>query len=424
MRFSIITTLCLALGLTAAAGPHAALAAAAPPASSPASAAPAAAAPAASAAAPSGAAAADPRFEEATALAKRGKFKEAIAKLEACHRDPGCPPRALTLLGVLYVKVDRPKEALALLRPLADAQSAQPAVLYNAGLAAVADHQPALAEGYFVRAAVQQPASPASRELGLLRAHQGRVVEAYSMLRPWSLRNPADGEARLTAVALALELERPADAEQLITGMDPADPGIALMRGKILVQKGDGKGAVAVLTPLLTHHPEGMESEVRLTLAEAQVLAGQSAPAIDLLKGRVANHPAVALVLARAQHTGGDLLGALVTLRPFADQLPADAKGLGDPRTPTRIAIEYGRLLIDAGRSPEAVAVLEKATRIMPQSPEAWKVLSQAYGAAGRRLDSQMAAAKAEELEKSALVPPGGAAAPAPAPPPAKPPGS
>jgi predicted Zn-dependent protease len=245
------------------------------------------------------------------------------------------------------------------------------------------------------------------------------VVEAYSMLRPWSLRNPADGEARLTAVALALELERPADAEQLLAGMDPADPGIALMRGKMLVQKGDGKGAVEALTPLLAHHPEGMESEVRRTLAEAYVLAGQPAPAVALLKGRVDNHPAVALVLARAQHKSGDLLGALVTLRPFADQLPADAKGLGDPRTPARIAIEYGHLLIDAGRSPEAVTVLEKATHIMPQSQEAWQILGQAYGAAGRRVDAQLAATKAEQLAKSAVAPP---SAPPP-PPPGQPPG-
>jgi predicted Zn-dependent protease len=348
----------------------------------------------------------DARLEEATALASHGKFKEAIAKLEVMRRDPACPPRALSLLGILYVKEKRPKEALAVLRPLAAGANAEPAVLYNAGLAALGEHDQAAAQGYFTRAVLQQPKSPASRELGLIYAHQGRVIEGYSLLRPWSLLYPADGEARLTAATLALQLERTDEAEQLITGMDANEPAIALMRGKVLVQKGDGKGAVAVLAPLMAHHPQGMELEVRRTLAEAQLLAGQPAAAIELLRGHVDNHPAVALVLARAQHKAGDILGALVTLRPFADQLPADAMGLGDPRPPARIAVEYGRLLVDAGRSPEAVAVLEKATHILPQNQETWQTLSQAYGAAGRRGDSQAAAAKAEELAKSALAPP------------------
>jgi len=363
-------------------------------------------------AAPAGASAtaaaspADARLEEAITLASQGKFKQAIAKLEVMRREPDCPPRALSLLGILYVKDKRPKEALAVLQPLAAAGNAEPAVLYNAGLAALAEHDLPHAQGYFTRAVLQQPKSPASRELGLIYAHQGNVVEAYSLLRPWSLLNPTDGEARLTAATLALQLERPAEAEQLISGMDPKEPAIALMHGKVLVQQGDGKGAVAVLTPLMANHPPGMELEVRRSLAEAQLLAGQPAAAVELLKGRVGNHPAVALVLARAQHKAGDILGGLVTLRPFADQLPASAKGLGDPRPPTGIAVEYGRLLVDAGRSPEAVAVLEKATHILPQSREAWQSLSQAYGAAGRRSDSQAAAAKAEELAKAAQAPP------------------
>jgi predicted Zn-dependent protease len=348
----------------------------------------------------------DPRLDEAVALASQGKFKEAIARLEVLRRDPACPPRALSLLGILYVKEKRPKEALAVLRPLAAAPNAEPAVLYNAGLAALTERDVPQAQGYFTRAVVQQPKSPASRELGLIYAHQGQVVAGYSLLRPWSLLNPADGEARLTAATLALQLERPAEAEQLIAGMDAGDPAIALVHGKVLVQQKDGKGAVAVLTPVMARHPVSMELEVRRTMAEAQLLAGQPAAAIELVKGRVGGHPAVALVLARAQHKAGDILGALVTLRPFADVLPADAKGLGDPRPPTGIAIEYGRLLVDAGRSPEAVAVLEKATHILPQSQEAWQVLSQAYGAAGRRGDSQAAAAKAEELAKSAQAPP------------------
>jgi predicted Zn-dependent protease len=403
MRPIVTATLCLAL--CCAAGISATATTVATPAPTPTGATGAAATGTAAAPAGGHSAALDAQAHDAATLAAAGKFKEAIAKLEALRRDPACPPRALSLLGALYVKVNRPKDALAVLAPMADAPDAQPAVLYNAGLAAGVLKENTRAQNYFTRAVVQQKDSPASRELGLLLAHQGKVVEGYSLLRPWSLRNPADGEARLTAAALALQLDRPADAEQLIEGMNPTDPAIQLVRGKILVQKGDGAGAVALLAPLMARHPAGMEPEVRRTLAEAYVLAGQPAPAVDLLKGRVANHPTVALVLARAQHKAGDLLGAMVTLRPFADQLPADAKGLGDPRPAGAIAVEYGRLLVDAGRSPEAIAALDKATRILPQSQEAWTALSQAYGAAGRRAESQAAAAKAEQLAKSATLP-------------------
>jgi predicted Zn-dependent protease len=405
-RTRILAILLFTAGTLSAVQALAVAAPAAPPPAAPPPAATPPAAPGAAAGPATGSQAAEARLSEAGNLAAAGKFKEAIAKLEALRREPGCPPRAVALLGALYLKVNRPKEALEVLRPLAAPADAQPAVLYNAGLAAVALHDVPAAEGYLVRAVRQQAGSPATRELGLLRAHQGRVVEAYSMLRPWSLRNPKDGEVLLTAAALALQLERPEEAEQLIAGMPQDDPGIVLLRGKVLVQKGDGKGAVALLTPLLAHHPQGMEPELRRTLAEGYLAAGQPKPAVDLLKDRVAGHPAVALVLALAQHRSGDVLGALVTLRPFADQLPADAKGLGDPRPATGIAIEYGRLLVDAGRSQEAVAVLEKATHILPQSLEAWQSLSQAYGAAGRRAESQAAAAKAEALEKAALVPP------------------
>ena len=43
----------------------------------------------------------------------------------------------LSLVGALYLEVGRPKDALAVLKPLADPEDSQPAVLYNAGRAAV-----------------------------------------------------------------------------------------------------------------------------------------------------------------------------------------------------------------------------------------------------------------------------------------------
>ena len=93
---------------------------------------------------------------------------------------------------MLYLELGKAQQALAVLKPLADAEDAEPAVLYKAGRAALLPDQVDAAKLYFTRSVLKEPASPAARELGLLTAREGRVVEAYSMLRPWALRNPND----------------------------------------------------------------------------------------------------------------------------------------------------------------------------------------------------------------------------------------
>jgi tetratricopeptide (TPR) repeat protein len=374
-------------------------------------------------------AAVDPRFQKAVGLAKAARLKEAIAELEAMRREGTATPPATSLLGALYGQVGRAGEALAVLRPLADAPDAAAATLYNAGRAALMLKQPALAQNYFTRSVALEATSPSARELGLLLAHQGKVVEAYRLLRPWSLTYPTDGEALLTAAALALLLERPNEAEQMIAGMSPTDPAIVLMRAKIQIQKGEGAPAAKLLTPLLMNHPQGMESEIRRALAEADLLAGQPQQAVELLKGRAPGHPALALILARAQHKTGDVLGGLVTLRSFADKLPDDARGVPDPRVAAGIAVEYGALLVDAGRGQEAIPMLERATRIEPNRQEAWQTLGRVLTAAGRKEEGQkatahaaeLAAARAEQQKRGAAespsnqssLPPAGAMAPA-----------
>jgi tetratricopeptide (TPR) repeat protein len=402
---SLVFLLALALGAAAAAwNPMVAWALAAPPQAGSAAAPPSSSTSATpSPAAKALAGAANEPLQRATALAKAGKLKEAIAELEAQRKKGGATPRSLSFLGTLYLQVGRTADALAVLKPLADASDAEPATLYQAGRASLTLHQLPAAQGYFQRSLALEPASPAARELGLILAHQGRVVEAYSMLRPWAVRNADDGEALLTAAQLAIELERPQEAEQMIAGMPQNDPAIVLLRAKILVGKGDGKSAVPLLTPLLAKHPPGMEPEVRRTLAEADLLAGQPAQAMTLLDGRTSGHPSLALLLGRAQHLSGSGAAALATLRPFAEQLPDDAKGVPDPRVAGGIAIEYGRLLAESGHAPEGIAFLQKATRIEPNSREAWESLEKALNAAGRKDEAQKAAAQAAALAQAAV---------------------
>ena len=349
--------------------------------------------------------------EEAIAQIQAGKKDAAYTKLKAIEKDPAVTPPLLSLVGALYLEVGRPKDALAVLKPMADPEDSQPAVLYNAGRAAVAAGDVDTGRIYLTRSVIKQPDSPAARDLGLLTAKEGHVVEAYSMLRPWALRNPSDLDARLMAANLAVQLERGDDAIQLLSGLPDTDPAIRLLHGKALVLKKDGPGAVALLKPLLVQHPEGMDLEVRRSLAEAELAAGQPAEAIRLIDGKAAGRPALVLLLARAQRQAGNAAAATATLKPLADKLPADANTIGDPRPMAGIAMEYGSLLVDGGRAAEAVPFYEKATVYHPRNPDAWKGLAKALDAAGRKADAQKALAQAAEMAKPLARPTAAAAA-------------
>jgi Flp pilus assembly protein TadD len=341
------------------------------------------------------------KVQEVTRLVQTGSA-EALPRLQALDKDPALPPQYHALVGVLYLELGKAQEGLAVLKPLADPEDAQPSVLYQAGRASLALGKVDVAKVYFTRSVIKEPASPAARELGLLTAREGKVVEAYSMLRPWALRNPTDPEARLIAADLALTLERPDEAAALLVGQPEKDPAIQLLQGRVRVQKKDGPGAVALLQPLLINHPKGLDLEVRRNLAEAQMLAGKPAEAVALLQGRAAGHPTLILLLARAQRQAGAAAAALATLKPFAEKIPDDPNTMGDPRPAAGIAGEYGSLLLEGGHAAEAVPFLDKAARFSPRNAEAWKTLARGLDAAGRKDEARKARAQAEEAAKPA----------------------
>jgi tetratricopeptide (TPR) repeat protein len=338
-------------------------------------------------------------FQEALKLLQAGDANGAIARLETLRQAGPVPPQVASLLGVLYLQVNKPQQTLDLLKPLADLPDADPAVLYSAGRASLLLGQTGPGGQYLMRSVQKEPSSPAGRDLGLLLAREGRVVEAYSLLRPWSLRNPSDGDVRLMAASLAVQLERPDEAEELLTGLKQDDPAILLLRGRARTQLGDGAGALALLQPIAANHPPAMDLEVRRTLAEANLAAGKPAEAVKLLAGHTGGVPSLVLLLGKAQHKAGDSAAALATLKPLADKIPTEPDAVGDPRPALGIAVEYGSLLVAAGRAQEAVPILEKGTRLHAG-------LAQALDAAGRKPEAQQARAKAEEIAKTVAARP------------------
>jgi tetratricopeptide (TPR) repeat protein len=342
-----------------------------------------------------------PQVAEATQKLEAGDLKGAIALLEPL-RKPGAHPSGMALLGALYLETDRPREALELLGPLADSGAAEPQILYNAGRAALALGDKARAGNYLEGAVARAPVSPASRVLGILRGSEGRIDDSYRLLRPWVTAHPEDQEARLSAAFCALELDRPPEAEELLAGVPPDDPRGRLLRGRLQLVQQDPRAAIATLEPLLANGPPSLQSDARRFLAEAHRIVGESAAAIALLQGHVGNDPTLALVLARAQYRAGEVAAAAATLEPFARALLAK-----EPVTPRErsftadLARDYGQALVGTSQWTAAIAALEVATRLNPQSLPAWQLLGRAQLAAGRREDAMRSMQQFQTLQRA-----------------------
>jgi predicted Zn-dependent protease len=343
----------------------------------------------------------DTAVEEAQRAAAAGDVARALRILEPYAKDPRLSPQGKATLGFLYVESDKPAPALALLEPLADRQDADAAVLYNAARAAFSVHQTEKGRRWLERSATQDAASPAGRMLGMLLAREGKVIPAYQLLRFWLKVTPRDGDARVQAAALALVLERPSEAQELLRGLDAANPAIQLLQAKIDLQSNHPQQALTILQPLLKNHPPQADLEIRRMTASAYTALGKPRDAIALLQGKTGNEPTALVTLARAQHQAGDRTAALTTLAPLAKSLPAPEK-VGDPRPATSVALEYGSLLVESGRPAEAVPILQQATKLSPWSEAAWRQLGAALQASGQTVEAQRALAEAEKLVRSA----------------------
>ena len=100
--------------------------------------------------------------DQAWSQAQSGDLAGAIALLEPLRGKAGTHPAALSLLGVLYLRAERPRDALAVLGPLADTEAAGPLILDNAGRAALLLGETAKGERYLERAVEKAPVSPAT----------------------------------------------------------------------------------------------------------------------------------------------------------------------------------------------------------------------------------------------------------------------
>jgi len=337
----------------------------------------------------------------------------AIADLEILRQTGKASPQALATLGALYLEIGLPGDALEILDVLAKAKDANPAVLYNAGRATLeikGDEDKAL--DYLERSVASHPISPAARLLGLRRGAEGNTVEAYRLLGPWAVANPQDHEARLAAAVAALKLERLPAAEELLQGLDKAQPGVRLLSADLALKQRDPAAAAALLEPLAAAPPAEMEADVLVLLSAAWLELGHSAKVVKLLSGNTEQRPRLALALARAQNQGGDPRAAIATLDPFVQPiLVRDPEEM--PTSPARsllgsITRQQGSLLLAVDRVEDAVALLERSALFEPFHRETWQELARALAASGESAKAEAALERFRalaEARKEAEVP-------------------
>ncbi|MCP3964328.1 MAG: tetratricopeptide repeat protein [bacterium] len=339
-----------------------------------------------------------------TALEKlaTGDFEGAIAILEPMRESGEAPDQVLATLGALYVEIGLLQDALDVLGPLAVREDANPAVLFNAGRAAVELGEDERGEEYLRRSVRAQPVSPAARLLGIRLGARGQLVASYQLLRPWALANPGDVEARLAAAVSALRLERVPEAGELLEGLPGDNPRVRLLRADHALQRREPAAALELLEPIADDHPPEMTVDVTVLLATAYLELGRSADAVARLRERGGDHPKLALTLAQALYQGGDVESALRALTPFAEPLISAESAKQVPPAMQQLAasvvLEQGRLLLAAERLPEAVTALERAAELGPWSDETWQELARAHALAGDTDKAREATARLQEI--------------------------
>ncbi len=340
-----------------------------------------------------------PALREAMALVEQGDAAGAIAVLENLVAAGEAPDIATAALGALLLETGNAVRALDVLAPLAERDAPDPAALFNAGRAAEALGRFQDAASLYQRSIQLEPRSPALRALGMMIGRLGSAGDAYEYLRQWIVTSPNDQDARLAAAWGAVALGRPPDAETLIEGLDPREPQVQLLRGRILLLRDDPWGALAALQPLAENPPAPLERGIRSALATAYLLVGEADGAIQQLESLSPEDPELAGRLARAYYQAGRTRDAIATLAPFVEPLttvepPADAS----TDLARELAYDYGRFLHAIEETERALPFLRLAADLDPNLAETFQVLGQVLSALGRREEAETAIGRYRDL--------------------------
>jgi tetratricopeptide (TPR) repeat protein len=215
------------------------------------------------------------------------------------------------------------------------------------------------------------PAPPATvLEAAKKSLRAGDFASAIAQLEPLCREAAAPVEALSLLGALYLNAWRPEDAleilERAITEAE-ADPLTWFNAARASFALGEEKSGEAYLEESARRAPT---SQAALLLAERRAAQGRMAEVASILE-----------VMAEG---------------PTADQIEAQ-----DPELAGRIALQYAAARFATGQLESAAVQLERATRLVPQSQEAWKLRGDVLIESGRLDEARAAFARAHELAEA-----------------------
>lgn len=262
---------------------------------------------------------------------------------------------------------------------------------------------------WFDRALAVRPDSiPTMEQYAATLADAGSAGAMLSLTRRILALDPANARAWMMQAVMAARAGKADLARTLLDrtqGRLDDEPATRLLLGVLNLQEGNAVLAAEALAPLVAAQPDNRTA--RTLLARAQYLTGDYAGAAAILAPVVAQRdadPYVLTLAARAQEGLGNRAMAADMLARAAWPVRAAADPFASPRdamladgpppanaTTARDNIPYIRALLSTGRTGDALARAEALNRANPGAPDAWLILGDTLGAAGRPADAARA---------------------------------
>jgi tetratricopeptide (TPR) repeat protein len=330
----------------------------------------------------------DARIDLARTLRRLGKLEEAVSQTRSAFDRAGQPMDLAEELYWVLCEADDRQGAIDLLTLLdddrSDADALSTIAAYNRGLGR-------LAEARAVAVRIKSLDADASViAVAETDAAEGRIEPALEALLKIPESSPRFLQARGVAVDILMKEKRPRLALDLLAPLrakHPDDPDMRVAEALALAAAGDKAKARAAAN--------AFKGNVAYAKARVFDAIGDTNAALAVLEPEIKAHPDRVALLNLA----GYLLARRNERLADAERYLAKARDLqpGDPS----ILDSWGWLLVQQGRSREAVRALDRAARFSPREPEIRLHLAAAWAADGAPRHA------AEILERAVAQDPG-----------------
>jgi cellulose synthase operon protein C len=304
----------------------------------------------------------EPRLQLARLHLRERRGKEADEVLKEVLAAASGRADVVNSVGLINLEAGRYEEALARFRAATDLAADSPIYWLN-----VARAQLALGHGSVAREALQKSTAlrpnwvPAVSTLVLLDIREGKSAAAMERVTELKKALPADASAFVLEGDVHFALKRYAEAAVAFDRAAALQPSaMAALKSYRARQQGGLGDAALPLETWVKRQPEDFAA--RTVLADAYQLTGQSSRAIEQYEVIVRNGQPTAAVLnnlAWLYHEAGDARAEATAQRAYASA----------PNVPA-VADTYGWILVQMGKAPAAVKVLQQASANAKDQPE------------------------------------------------------